>query len=160
MIGKLKGLWVQIAIMFIIAILLEFFFEIALVLLFPATPEQTIPGVEVALMQLISIILPIVPAILLGAWISEKTNPFEQVVIAALVIGAVGLAVGLFGIIGNLLMPQALLEYNYIQATLDMPYEFTIEQYKYLSFVEIIFQSVVNFFGHLGLGFAGGLLSL
>jgi len=160
MIGKLKELWVQIVIIFIFSLMLEFLFEIALVIVFPASPEQTIPGIEIAFMQLISIILPIIPAILLGAWISEKTNTFEQVVIAALVLGGVGLAIGIVGVAGNLLTPQPLLEYNYIQATLDMPYEMTIEQFKYLGFVEVIFQSVVNFFGHLGLGFTGGLISL
>lgn|SRR3989344_4098204 len=160
MINKLKELWVQVVIIFIIAFLLEFFFEVALVLIFPATPEQVIPGIEIAFMQLISIILPIIPALILGAWISEKTTPFEQVAIAAIVIGAVGLSVGLIGVIGNFLTPQSLLEYNYLQATLDMPYELTIEQFRYLGFVEIIFQSVVNVFGHLGLGFTGGMVSL
>ena len=150
----------QIVIIFIFSLMLEFLFELALVIAFPANPYQAIPGIEVVLMQFISIILPIIPAILLGAWIADRTTPFERIIIVSLVIGAVGLSVGLIGILGNFITSQSVLEYNYIQATLDMPYEMTIEQFKYLGFVEVIFQSAVNLFGHIGLGFSGVLVSL
>jgi len=40
------------------------------------------------------------------------------------------------------------------------PYELTLEQFKFFTLAEMVLQSVVNLFGHLGLGLAGGIASL
>ena len=160
MIGKMRGLWVQVVAVFIAALVLEFLFEILLILVYPVSSAQAVPGVEIFLLQLISLIIPLIPAAILGLWISEKATPFEGVVIVSVVIGAVGLFVGLVGIMGSLLMPQSVLEYNYIEASFNMPYELTLEQFKFFTLAEMVLQSVVNLFGHLGLGLAGGIASL
>ena len=160
MIGKMRGLWVQVLVAFIAALVLEFLFEVLLILVYPVSSAQAVPGVELFILQFVSLLLPLIPAAIFGLWISEKTTPFERVVIVSVVIGAVGLFVGLVGIMGSLLMSQSVLEYNYIEATFNMPYELTLEQFRFFALAEVVLQSAVNLFGHLGLGFAGGIASL
>ena len=158
MIAKMKELWLQVIVVVIATFALEFLFEVLLVLIIPG--DEIVPSTLAVFLRLFSIALPVLPAIAMGFWISSRVDRYEQATIPAITLIITAVLLGIVGFIGVQLSSQAVLEYNYMESLFSSPFDISLEEYKYMTLVDILHQSFVNIFVHAGLGFIGGLVSV
>lgn len=156
MIDKIKKHWV-----FVIAFLIINFIVLNIALIFSEPLEAgDLFAPMVLVFGIIAVVSCFFAAVLVSLALSSKTSDFREmlgvIIFSAVLFSFVGVFLNFFAIFS---LSQADWEQGFLDATLSAPFDFTMEQFRTLTFFDAIKQSFVVLVQNTGSAFFGLVLA-